>query len=149
MEQKGSMLLKVSSILMIIGGICGAVGSVLMAAFAGLMTAASTDPSVQKAVAQSGVSAGAVSAVLWIGVAVLVISAVVEIIAGVKGKNNWNNPEASKTLLIFGIVCAVLAVLGNILFATGGTTVSIINVVTGLVIPVLYIIGVVQLKNRA
>lgn len=148
MEQKGSMLLKVSSILMIIGGIVGAVGSVLMAALAGLVTAVSSDSSVQKAASDSGVSMGAVNAVLWIGVAVLVISAVIEIIAGFKGKKNWNNPAEAKNLMILGIVCAVVSVIGNILYASG-STVSIISIFTGLVIPVLYIIGTVQLKNQA
>lgn len=151
MEQNGSKLLKVTSILMIIGGILGAIFSVLSVLLAGVLTAAFTNPDAQQAVADQGVSVSttAISAIVWVAVIILVISAVIEIIAGVKGKKNWNNPAAAKTLIIFGIVCAVLSVLGNVLFASGGAGSQIISYITGLVLPVLYIIGAVQLKKQA
>ncbi len=148
MEQNGSKLLKVSSILMIIGGIFGAIGSVLMAALAGVMTAVSGNADVQQAASESNVEMGSVNAILWIAVVVLVASAVIEIIAGIKGKKNWNNPAMAKTLMVWGIVCAVISVIGNILFATSGGSAAF-SIICGLVIPVLYIIGTVQLKNQA
>ena len=150
MEQKGSMLLKVISIIMMVGGIIGAVGSVIMALGAGLFSAISGDESVQQALADSGVkeSVNTVGALLWVAVAVLVVSAVIEIIAGVKGKNNWNNPAAATTLIVFGVVCAVLGVVGSILFASNGGS-AVVSIITSVVLPVLYIIGAVQLKNQA
>ena len=88
-------------------------------------------------------------AVIWIAVVISVAGAVVEIIAGAKGKKNWDNPAAAKTLMIFGIVCAVLSLVANILFATGGLGVQIVSILSGLILPVLYIVGTVQLKNQA
>ena len=69
-----------------IGGIFGAIGSVLMAALAGVMTAVSGNADVQQAASESNVDMGSVNAILWIAVVVLVASAVIEIIAGIKGK---------------------------------------------------------------
>ena len=148
MEQKGSMLLKVISIIMMVGGIIGAVGSVIMALAAGVFSAFTSDASVQQAASDAGVNATAIGAMLWVAVAILIITAVIEIIAGVKGKNNWNNPAAATTLIVFGVVCAVLGVVGSILFATNGGS-AVVSIITSVVLPVLYIIGAVQLKNQA
>ena len=155
MEQKGSMLLKVVSIIMMVGGIVGAVASFIGAVIAGVASAAMAQPEVSDAVnsalAANGYSSGTgpVMAVVWIAVVIAVAGSVVEIIAGVKGKKNWDNPAAAQTLMIFGIVCAVLSVISHILFATGGMGVQVVSILSGLVIPVLYIVGTVQLKNQA
>lgn len=143
MEQKGSMLLKVMSIIMIVGGIIGAVGSVLMVLLAGVFTSVANETEVKLAAAEAGTSSGTVTAALWIGAIFLVASAVIEIIAGVKGKKNWNNPAAAKTLLVWGIICAVMSVIGIIISQ------NFRSVLTGLVVPVLYIVGAVQLKKQA
>ena len=149
MEQKGSMLLKVISIIMIIGGILSAVASLALVLFAGATSAFISDPQGQSALAGSGVSGAAVNGVVWAAAIIAVIGAVIEIIAGVKGKKNWNNPDQAKTLMIWGIITAVISLISNILFATGGTGVQIVSILAGLVIPVLYIIGTVQLKKQA
>ena len=155
MEQKGSKLLKIVSIIMMIGGIVSAVFSVIAAILAGLGTAVMTQPEVSNAVdsalAANGYSGntGPVMAVIWIAVVVSVVCAVVEIIAGVKGKKNWNNPAAAQGMMILGIVCAALSLVSNILFATGGLGVQIVSILSGMVLPVLYIIGTVQLKKQA
>ena len=143
---KGSKLLKVSSILMIIGGIIGAVFSVILILGAVGITALSSNPEMQQAASESGLTTGTISAVVWISAIIMVISSVVEIIAGVKGKKNWNNPAMAKSLIILGIVCAVISLVGNILYATADTL-SIVSILTGLILPVLYIIGAVQLKK--
>ena len=155
MEQKGSKLLKIVSIIMMIGGIVSAVFSFIAAIIAGLGTAVMSQPEVSSAVvsalAANGYSGatGPIMAVIWIAVVISVAGAVVEIIAGAKGKKNWDNPAAAKTLMIFGIVCAVLSLVANILFATGGLGVQIVSILSGLILPVLYIVGAVQLKNQA
>ncbi len=148
MEEKGSKLLKVISILMIIGGILSAIGSVLMVVLAGATTAALGSAEVQAAAQDAGVVTGTISALVWVAVVIMVISSVIEIIAGVKGNKNWNNPAQGKSLMIWGIICAALSLGGNILFATSSST-SIISIICGLVIPVLYIIGTVQLQKQA
>ena len=148
MEQNGSKLLKVVSILMIIGGIIGAIGSAFMALFAGATSVALQDPELQQSVAEAGATTGEVQMVFWTAAIIMIISAVIEIIAGAKGKKNWNNPAAAKSLMVWGIICAVISVVGNILYASSDG-VSILNIITGLVIPILYIIGTIQLKKQA
>ena len=150
MEQKGSKLLKIVSIIMMIGGIVSAVFSVIAAALAGVGTAVMSQPEVSDAIdsALAG-STGPVMAVIWIAVVVAVVCSVVEIIAGVKGKKNWDNPAEAQGMMILGIVCAVLSLVSNILFATGGMGVQIVSILSGMVLPVLYIVGTVQLKKQA
>ena len=146
-QPKGSMLLKVVSILMIIGGIIGAIGSVIMIVIAAILPTALNDPEVQASMAAEGTSAAAVTGVFVVATIILIVSAVIEIIAGVKGKKNWNNPAAAKTLIIWGIVCAVLNVIGICFMASSDSSFGA-YIVTGLVIPILYIIGAVQLKKQ-
>ncbi len=144
--------MKIASILMIIGGILGVVGSVFMAMLSAGVMAIGSNPELQKIFTDVVKTTKAVSAVLWVGVAVLVISSVIEIIAGIKGKKNCNNPAMGKTLLVWGIVTAVVSVVGNVLYASADTAsnaIVIASCATGLVIPVLYIIGAVKLKNQA
>lgn len=150
MEQNGSKLLKVVSIIMMIGGIIGAVASLIYTIVIGAGTALLGTSEAQAAMAREGINGAYVAPVmglLWVGTIFLIAGSVFEIIAGVKGKNNWNNPAQAQTLLIFGIICAVLSVVGNVFFATGGAGVQVFSIITGLALPVLYIIGAVQLKN--
>lgn len=150
MEQNnGSKLLKVMSIIMIIGGILGAIASAMIVLVAALGTAVINDAEVQKAAADAGVKTNAVMALLWVAAAFGVVGAVIEIIAGVKGKKNFNNPSAAPTLLKFGIACCALSVISEIVSLIGGGDFSVTSLLFGLVIPVLYIVGVVQLKNQA
>ena len=147
MEQNGSKLLKVISILMIIGGIIGAIVSIFSILGAGVLSAASGDAQLQQAAAASGTNMGAVNALVWVSVVFMVISSVVEIVAGVKGVKNWSNPAAAKSLLTLGVVCAVISVIGTIISAIGGSF-SVVSLILGLLFPVLYIIGANQLKKQ-
>ena len=144
-QQNGSMLLKVMSIIMMIAGIVGAVASFIYAIVVGVVQTAVIAATAE---GQAVKGAAPVMGLLWVGVIILVAGAVVEIIAGVKGKNNWNNPAQAQSLMILGIVAAVLALIGNILFATGSHSVQFFTIISGLVVPVLYIIGTIQLKNQ-
>lgn len=148
-ENKGSMLLKVMSIIMIVGGIIGAVGAVLMGALSGLITAVAENDAVQQAAKEAGTSTSKLTTVMWLATGIAVIGAVVEIIAGFKGKKNWNKPEMAKTLMIWGIICAAVSLVSIILSATEGADSLIISIITGLVVPTLYIVGTVQLKKQA
>ena len=153
MEQKGSMLLKVVSIIMMIGGIVSAVASFFVAIFAGLGQAvvAANGDEINAALEASGYGsvAAPVMALVWVGVVIIIAGAVFEIIAGVTGKKNWNNPAAAQGMMILGIVCAALSLVSNILFATGGLGVQIVSILSGMVLPVLYIVGTIQLKKQA
>lgn len=155
MEQKGSMMLKVVSIIMMIGGIVSAVFSFIAAILAGLGTAVMAQPEVSDAVdsalAAEGYSGAKapIMALVWVAVVVSVAGAVLEIIAGAKGKKNWNNPDQAQGMMILGIVVAALSLIANIMFATGGIGVQVVSILSGLVLPVLYIVGTIQLKNQA
>lgn len=84
---------------------------------------------------------------LYASGALLTVSSVAELIAGILGTANCKKPEKAKTCLAWGIVVAVLAVAGIILNAIGGGGFSVLSLITGLVLPVLYIIGAVQNKQ--
>lgn len=145
------MLLKVASIIMMVGGIIGAVVSVIMAIVVGLGAAVLSTDEGKAAIAESNVdgsTATVVMGLIVVATIILVIGSVLEIIAGVKGKKNWNNPAAAQSLMIFGIVVAAVTLIGNILFASGGAGTQVVSILTGLVVPVLYIIGAVQLKKQ-
>ena len=133
---------------MIIGGIIGAIGSVLLVVMAGASKTVLQDAEVQQAVAEAGITSGSVSKLLWAGAIFAVVSAVVEIIAGVQGKKNWNNPAKAKTLMGLGIACAALSLI-SIVMSFAGDGGSALTVITGLALPVLYILGTLQLKKQA
>ena len=61
MEQKGSMLLKVASIIMMVGGIIGAVVSVIMAIVVGLGAAVLSTDEGKAAIAESNVDGSTAS----------------------------------------------------------------------------------------
>ncbi len=142
-NQNGSMLLKVVSIIMIVGGIAGAVISVLATILASAATTVLNNSEVKLAAAVAGEDTNKINAAMWIGVIFLVVAAVIEIIAGVKGKKNWNNPEAAKSLIIIGGIVAGLSLIGAIISQ------SFYSLATGLVLPVLYIVGAVQLMKQS
>ena len=140
MEQKGSMLLKVASIIMMVGGIVTAVASLFVALGATVWTAAVSEVAGHAVV-------GNITALIWIAVVLSVATAVAWIYAGATGKANWNNPEKAQFMFTLGIICAAIAVLGGILMSIGTRSFQI-SVVTDAVIPVLYIVGANQLKSQ-
>lgn len=149
MEKNGSILLKVASVLMIIGGILGALASILFVFLGGLLNESSTNAELQEAANKAGSDVSTLAKVLWIVTIITVICSVIEIIAGYKGIKNWNNPYSGKSLMIWGIVCAAIAVIVNVVSVAFGNSVSVISIITGLFVPVLYIIGTIQLQKQA
>lgn len=135
MEQtttKGATLLKVMGILMIIGGAISVVMSII--AVAGIAAIAY-------------LSDGAVSmGMLYASAALMAVGSVAELIAGILGVANSKKPEKAKTCVVWGVIVAALSVAGIVLNAIGGGSFSAVSAVTGLVLPVLYIIGAA--RNR-
>ena len=135
MEQtttKGATLLKVMGILMIIGGAISVVMSII--AVAGIAAIAY-------------LSDGAVSmGMLYASTALMAVGSVAELIAGILGVANSKKPEKAKTCVVWGVIIAALSVAGIVLNAIGGGSFSAVSAVTGLVLPVLYIIGAA--RNR-
>lgn len=131
-EKKGSTLLKVSGILMIIGGAIALVLSII--AILGVATLVY--------ISNGELSSG----ILYASCALALIAAVAELVAGIIGVKNWNKPEKAKTCICWGIIVAVLSVLGVVLNVVGGGDFSIVSLLIGLCLPVLYIIGAIQNK---
>ena len=129
-EKKGSTLLKVSGILMIIGGGISLIFAIIAIAGIALLAAA-----------------GASSGLLYAAGALALVGAVVELIAGILGVVNCKKPEKAKTCIVWGVLCALLSVAGVILTVAGGGDFSIVSLLLGLCLPVLYIIGAITNKK--
>ena len=133
MEAKGSGFLKVTGILMIIGGAI----SLIVAIVAIIGIAALVY------VAGSEINAG----LLYAAGVISLVSAVAELIAGIVGVKNCKKPEKARTCVVWGVIVAVLCVAGSVLAVVGGNSFPVFSLILGLVLPVLYIVGAI--KNKA
>lgn len=130
---KGRKFLKVTGILMIIGGAFGIIGGIVAMIGAGALAAVLET------------SAGG----LMLASALILASAVFQLIAGIMGVKNCDKAEKAQSCLIMGILVAVLSVVGNIISNVLGNSFNIMNYITGLIIPALYIVGAVRNKSEA
>ena len=130
---KGRKFLKVTGILMIIGGAFGIIGGIVAMIGAGALAAVLET------------SAGG----LMLASALILASAVFQLIAGIMGVKNCDKPEKAQSCLVMGVIVAIISVAGNIISNVLGSSFNILSYATGLVIPVLYIIGAVKNKEPA
>ena len=130
---KGRKFLKVTGILMIIGGAFGIIGGIVAMIGAGALAAVLET------------SAGG----LMLASALILASAVFQLIAGIMGVKNCDKPEKAQACLVMGIIVAILSVAGNVTSNVLGSDFNVFNYATGLVIPVLYIIGAAKNKETA
>ena len=130
---KGSKFLKVTGILMIVFGALALILSIVAAI--GLAALAALDLNTWQYT----------SAVI-----LMLVGSIFELIAGIVGVKNCNKPEKAGTCMVWGIIVIALSVLSNVLTLVGNPdNFSIVNLLTGLVIPVLYLIGAVMNKKAA
>ena len=130
---KGSKFLKVTGILMIIFGALALILSIVAAI--GLATLAALDLNTWQ---------------YTLAVILMLVGSIFELIAGIVGVKNCNKPEKAGTCMVWGIIVIALSVLSNVLTLVGNPdNFSIVNLLTGLVIPVLYLIGAVMNKKAA
>ncbi len=130
---KGRKFLKVTGILMIIGAAFGIIGGIIAMIGAGALAAVLET------------SAGG----LMLASALILASAVFQLIAGIMGVKNCDKPEKAQSCLVMGVIVAILSVAGNIISNVLGSSFNILSYATGLIIPVLYIIGAVKNKEPA
>ena len=133
--QKSNGFLKVAGILMIIGGVFTIIFSILAVIGVGAL-AASLGAEVDMGLVM-------VSAILGL------ISGIVSFIAGIMGTKNANKPEKAMTCIVFGGLTVLLSVLGSILNVVAGSQFSVVGLITGLLVPALYLIGAFQNKKSA
>lgn len=126
-KTKGTGFLKVTGILMIIGGAV----SIILSIIAALGIAALAY------ISDEAVS----SALLYASVILMIVSAVAELVAGIIGVANCKKPEKAGSCIVWGIIVAVLSVAGTVLNSVGGGSFSAFSLILGLVLPALYIIG--------
>ena len=126
---KGKGLLKVVGILMIIGGAISIIMSIVAILGVGALTyLADGDLSSAQLV-------------------IMILGSVAELIAGIIGVKNCTKPEKATSCLVFGIIVAIFNLLGIIIGAVGGSGFNFMSLVTGLVLPVLFIVGAVMNKQ--
>ena len=131
----GHKFLKVTGILMIIGGALSAIlGIVAVLGVAALAYIASAQTE---------------AGMLYASTILLLISGVVELIAGIIGVINAEKPQKAKACIVWGALVAILSVAGTILGVVGASDFSVSGLVLGLVLPVIYIIGAVKNMQSA
>ena len=85
-----------------------------------------------------------------LAVILMLVSSIFELIAGIVGVKNCNKPEKAGTCMVWGIIVIALSVLSDVLTLVGNPdNFSIVSLLTGLVIPVLYLIGAVMNKKAS
>lgn len=136
-------LLKVSSILLIVFGVLVALGGIIFLAAAELVAEVigSTGQDIGIEGDAATVAAAAKMMVIILGVAMLIL-AVGYIAAGVVGVKQ----KSAKTCFIVAIVLIVLCGISAIMNIAEG---SIFPAIISLIVPVLYLVGAIQLKKAA
>ncbi len=126
----GSKFLKVTGILMIIFGSIALIIAIMALLGLGVLEAI-----------------GAPMGLLWASGIIALLGAVAEFVAGIIGVVNWNKPYKANTCIGWGIAVAAMCVISNIFTLIGyPENFNVFSLLTGLVIPVLYLIG--AFKNK-
>ncbi len=130
---KGQKFLKVTSILMIIGGIIGAIAGII--AILGISALA--------ALMETGEDIG----LLYASSIIVTLASVIEFIAGIKGIGACNAPQKAAACIKWGIIIAVLSIISMIIGLVAGGEFSLTSLILNLLVPGLYIYGAIQMKN--
>ena len=125
---EGKNFLKVTGILMIIGGAIAIITSVLS-----LITIITMIAVI--------VYAGFSPLLAWITVILAFGGSILELIAGIMGVKYCDDPQKAKMLLGYGVIIVAICILNNIIGLIIGAGFSVVSLLVGLVIPILYIIG--------
>jgi len=142
--EKSNKFLKVTGILMLIGGSFALLSSVLMLLFGVVLVDGAVHANLSRS---QDVAVGIIVAAL-----VLVIAAsVVQFIAGIVGVKNAKKPEKANVCIVFGILAALIylvSLLMNFLGGSAHTWLDALVIPFGLVVPALYLVGAFQLKIK-
>lgn len=88
------------------------------------------------------------SPLLILAYILLIAGGIAELVVGIIGVVNCKNPEKGQMLLVCGVVIIVLTLLGNILYMIFDSF-NVFSLVSGMLFPILFTVGAVQLKNSA
>lgn len=133
MEQaRGKGFLKVTGILMIIGGAIGIIMAIVAMVGAGATASLFYDTTGVELAVGLLILAGVVS----------LIGGALELVTGILGVKNCGDPSKATICIVFGIIVAALCIISNIIYFSG-----VFSLLLGLVLPVLYLIGAFLNKN--
>lgn len=144
---KGKNFLKVTGILMIIGGALTIIVSGVLGIIGYLGTTAM--------ITVEGVDAATVSAAgsfVLVASILSLVGGILELIAGIVGVKNCARPEKATACIVWGFIVLVINVVSLILnFAGSGANAGTIitSIIAGIVLPVLYLIGAFLNKKAA
>lgn len=130
---KGQKLLKVTSILMIIGGVIAVIIGIL--AIIGFTALA--------ALAESTEGMG----LLYASSIIVIVASIIQFIAGIKGIGACSAPQKAASCIKWGIIIAVLSIISMIIGLIGGGEFNFISLVLNLLLPGLYVYGAIQMKG--
>ena len=130
---KGQKILKVTSILMIIGGIIAAILSVI-----GIL-------GVSALVAMAGSAEG--TGLFYASFILAVAASIIEFIAGIKGIGACSAPQKAASCIIWGFFIAGLSIASMIVALIGGGEFNIITLVLNLLLPGFYVYGAMQMAS--
>lgn len=147
---KGRNFLKVTGILMIIGAALGIIlGIIALIGAIAILSGAAAD----LVTIEEGAALANVSSLVVVSAVVGLIGAVIQLIAGILGVKNSNRPEKATVCIVFGIIVLVLEIISLIMTFTSGGTASaltiISDIVLGVAIPILYLVGAFLNKKQA
>ena len=126
----GSKFLKVTGILMIIFGAIALVVSIIALLGLGMLEAL-----------------GAPMGLLWASGIIALVGSVAQLVAGIIGVVNCDKPEKANSCIVWGIAVAAMSIIANVFTLIGyPQNFSFVSVISGLLIPVLYLIG--AFKNK-
>ena len=129
----GQKILKVTSILMIIGGVIAAIAGVI--AILGVSALA----------ALSGSAKG--TGLLYASSILVTLASVIQLIAGIKGLGACSDPQKAAGCIKWGIFIAGISIGSMIAGLIGGASFSITSLVLNLLLPGLYAYGAMQVRN--
>lgn len=130
---KGQKLLKITSILMIIGGVLAVIAGVI--AMLGIRALVALSGSVE------GIG------LLYASSIIVTVASVIQFIAGIKGIGACSAPQEAASCVKWGIIIAILTMISIIIGFVGGGEFSITSLVLNLLLPGLYVYGAVQMKS--
>jgi len=138
MEKKSNGFLKVTGILLIIGGSLSIILGVAAVACASVIAG------VASAVGETG-AAG----LLMVATILILVGGVISLIAGIMGVKNAAKPEKASQCILWGLLVIAFSLVGNVINLIGGSGLDYVGLLTGLVLPALYLLGAFQSKKLA
>lgn len=131
---QNSMLLKIISILMIIGGAVSVLFSILSlsAGMTGSVTKTATGEDV-----------------VLLSILSLAIGCI-QLAAGIAGLMNWKKPEHAGICITFGVVLVIISI-ANVIYSVIVSGISMRNVsslIMGIILPALYLFSALQMRRK-